>query len=209
MSANEMDEVQAVTAAAAQAVQEERVSAAARDGLDLLLQQALRSSLVPSGCQAAFEVLDDISHVQEKKMVVLTISSYLFRMVVMFHFTADAATRAHFAGLHQVAAAEMSEQGLLDAIAECGNLCCGIFNRELGRYFPHLGMSTPNVIDRQCAAYLQKLNCAHIRHFAIDLAELPESPRFHVSLCVSAYAPLDFAVAAEEQVDTTGELELF
>ncbi len=209
MSANDMDEVLAVSEAAAQAGPDERVSAAARDGLDVLLQQALRSSLIPSGCQAAFEVLHDIGHVQEKKMVVLTISSYLFRLVVMFHFTADAATRAHFARLHGVSASEMSEQALLDAIAECGNLCCGIFNRELGRYFPHLGMSTPNVIDRQCAAYLQKLNCAHIRHFAIELVDLPESPRFHVSLCVSAYAPLDFAVAAEEQVDTTGELELF
>ncbi|QJQ00980.1 hypothetical protein [Herbaspirillum rubrisubalbicans] len=202
MSANDMSELQAV----AESIPDQRISAAARDGFDTLLQQALRSSLVPSAASAEITVLDDVAAIVEKKMVVLTISSYLFRLMVMFHFTPDAATRGHFARLTRANPAEMGDQAFMDAIAECGNLCCGIFNRELGRFFPHLGMSTPNVIDTQCVAYLQKLNCAHVRHFAIDLAD---APRFHVSLCISAYDHLDFAVSVEEQVDTTGELELF
>ncbi len=116
---------------------------------------------------------------------------------------AFSAVVAEYRGL---TAGEMDEQALMDGIAECGNLCCGIFNRELGRFFPHLGMSTPNVIDTQCVAYLQKLNCAHVRHFAIDM---PDAPRLHVSLAVSTYDRLDFAVAPGEEADTTGELELF
>ncbi|MEN2671768.1 hypothetical protein [Herbaspirillum huttiense] len=202
MSANDMDELQAV----AEVVADERISASARDGFDTLLQQALRSSLVPSDASAEISVVEDIAALTEKKMVVLTISSYLFRLMVMFHFTPDAATRGHFARLTRVSAGEMGEQALMDAIAECGNLCCGIFNRELGRFFPHLGMSTPNVIDTQCVAYLQKLNCAHVRHFAIDMAD---TPRLHVSLALSTYDRLDFAVAPGEEADTTGELELF
>lgn len=202
MSANDMDELQAV----AEVVADERISASARDGFDSLLQQALRSSLIPADSSAEISVSEDAADLTDQKMVVLTISSYLFRLMVMFHFRPDAGTRGHFARLTRAAAGEMDDQALLDAIAECGNLCCGIFNRELGRFFPHLGMSTPNVIDTRCVAYLQKLNCAHVRHFAIDL---PEVPRLHVSLAVCAYDRLDFAVAAGEAGDATGELELF
>ncbi|MFS2113506.1 hypothetical protein [Herbaspirillum frisingense] len=210
MSANDMDELQAV----AQSIADERISASARDGFDTLLQQALRGSLVPAGTDAVITAVE-VDDLAEKKMVVLTISSYLFRLMVMFHFTPDAATKGHFTrlagdGATEVgaggAAAAESEQAFMDALAECGNLCCGIFNRELGRFFPHLGMSTPNVIDTQCLLYLHKLRHAHVRHFAIDI---DPSPRLHVSLCVSAYDRLDFAVSAEEQADTTGELELF
>ncbi|MFX5817232.1 hypothetical protein ABTE26_20265, partial [Acinetobacter baumannii] len=78
---------------------DERISASARDGFDTLLQQALRSSLVPSDASAEISVVEDIAALTEKKMVVLTISSYLFRLMVMFHFTPDAATRGHFARL--------------------------------------------------------------------------------------------------------------
>lgn len=184
----------------------ERLSVAAREGFDRLLQQSLRASLVPPDSSADISVVEDDGQIDSRRMVVLTISSYLFRAMVMFHFSPDALTRAHFARLTRSNAAEMSEQGFMDAIAESGNLCCGIFNRELGRFFPHLGMSTPNVIDRQCAAYLQRLNYAHLRHFAIDI---PGSPRLWVSLCVSAYDHLDFTVSAQEQVESTGELELF
>ncbi|KAF1043368.1 MAG: hypothetical protein GAK35_02222 [Herbaspirillum frisingense] len=184
----------------------EMISQSAKDGFDTLLQQALKASLVPSETSAEISVIEDVSAISEKKIVVLTVSSYLFRLMVMFYFTPDAATKGHFARLNRVDPAEMGEQAFMDAIAECGNLCCGILNRDLGRFFPHLGMSTPNVIDKNCAAYLQKLNCAHIQHFAVDM---PESPRFHVSLCISAYAEMDFAVSADEDEVSTGELELF
>lgn len=178
----------------------------AKDGFDMLLTQSLKNSLVPSGVEAQIAVLDDTADIPEKKMVVLTVSSYLFRLMVMFYFTPDATTRAHFARLNNIDEEEMSEQSFMDAIAESGNLCCGILNRDLGNFFPHIGMSTPNVIDKDCAAYLQKLNCQHVRHFAVDM---DGAPRFHVSLCVSAYAEIDFAVSADELGSDTGELELF
>lgn len=182
------------------------ISQSAKDGFDTLLRQALRTSLVPDGTEVDMSVIDDVASISARKMVVLTVSSYLFRMMVMFYFTPDAATKAHFARLNRIAPEEMSEQAFMDAIAECGNLCCGILNRDLGRFFPHLGMSTPNVIDKNCAAYLQKLNLGHLRHLAVDM---PETPRFHVTLCVSAYAEMDFAVSEEEVDAGTGELELF
>jgi len=178
----------------------------AKDGFDKLLTQSLKSGMAPSGVQVEVSVLNDDAVIPEKKMVVLTVSSYLFRLMAMFYFTPDAATRTHFARLNNIDAAEMSEQTFMDAIAESGNLCCGILNRDLGNFFPHIGMSTPNVIDSNCAAYLQTLNCQHVRHFAVDM---DDAPRFHVTLSVSAYADIDFAVSADELGSDTGELELF
>ncbi|EJM97758.1 hypothetical protein [Herbaspirillum sp. YR522] len=182
------------------------LSQSAQDGFDLLLGQALRASLVPPGQAAELTVLSDLAGIDERQMVVLTVSSYLFRVMLMFHFTPDVATRAHFARLNQVAPGELGDQAFMDAIAECGNLCCGVLNRDLGNFFPHLGMSTPNVIDSRCAAYLQALNATHVRHLAVDI---PDTRRFHVSLCISAHADMDFAVSAQEIEVDTGELELF
>ncbi|MFL9927213.1 hypothetical protein PQR62_23275 [Herbaspirillum lusitanum] len=182
------------------------LSQSAKDGFDTLLTQALRQSLVPSDAACEVSVLANIGDIPEKKMVVLTVSSYLFRLMVMFYFNPDRGTQEHFARLNRLESAEMDEQSFMDAIAEAGNLCCGILNRDLGSFFPHIGMSTPNVIDTQCAAYLQTLNCEHIQHFAVDI---DQSRRFHVSLTVSAYADIDFEVSAEELGGSTGELELF
>ena len=50
------------------------------------------------------------------------------------------------------------------------------------------------------------LNCSHIQHFAVSV---DGAPLFHVSLCVSAYDDIDFAVAEDEASASTGELELF
>ncbi|WP_050478924.1 hypothetical protein [Herbaspirillum rhizosphaerae] len=182
------------------------LSQSAKDGFDLLLTQSLKNSLAPSGVEMQISTLPETVDFPEKQMVVLTVSSYLFRLMVMFYFSPDAATRGHFARLNNIEEEEMSEQTFMDAIAESGNLCCGILNRDLGNFFPHIGMSTPNVIDKNCAAYLQKLNSQHIQHFAVDM---DGSPRFHVSLCVSAYADIDFSVSADELGSDTGELELF
>ena len=48
------------------------------------------------------------------------------------------------------------EQAFFDAIAERGNICCGILNRDLGHYFPHMGLSTPNILDKECSSKLEK-----------------------------------------------------
>jgi len=184
------------------------LSQSAKDGFDTLLMQSLKSSLTPSGEHSEVMVVsaDEADAIADSQIVVLTVSSYLFRAMVMFYFTPNDDTRAHFARLNHLDAETMNEQTFMDAIAEGGNLCCGILNRDLGNFFPHIGMSTPNVIDKHCASYLQKLNCEHVQHFAI---EMPQSPRFFVSLCVSAYADIDFEVDANTVASETGELELF
>jgi hypothetical protein len=183
------------------------ISIDARNGLDHLLTRALKASMAASpedACEVA--VLSDLSEIGGSKMVALTVSSYLFRLMVMIYFTPDQATKAHFARMNKVAAADMSDQSFYDAISECGNICCGIFNRDLGAYFPHIGMSTPNLMDKNCSSYLAALNCGHIQHFRVGVDGVP---LFHVSLCACEYADLDFVVDADEEGASTGELELF
>ena len=108
------------------------ISARARDGFDQLLVRAIRSSLTLSpndDCEIA--VLDDTSGIAETKIIMLTISSYVFRLVVFIHFSPNRQTKNYFAKLRKIAPDEMSDQSFYDTIAECGNVCCGILNREL------------------------------------------------------------------------------
>jgi hypothetical protein len=185
------------------------ISLQARDGFDRLLTKAIKASLLPSAQDSCdVSVLTDLADITETRIVMLTVSSYLFRLMVMIYFTPDTATRAHFARIHDVEADAMSDQAFQDAIAECGNLCCGILNRDLGEFFPHIGLSTPNIIDRHCASYIDALHCGHVQHFRVNV-NAHDTPPFHVSLCVSEYADLDFVVTENEESADTGELELF
>lgn len=183
------------------------ISIQAREGFNHLLTQAIKSSLVSSPEDACeVDVVADLAGVKASKIVMLTVSSYLFRLLVLIHFTPDEGTRERIAAINKVHAPDMSEQFFHDAIAEFGNMCCGILNRDLGRFFPHIGMSTPNVIDRNCSSYLHVLGCGHVQHFK---ATVNHGAPLHFSLCVSDYADLDFAVDANEENANTGELELF
>ncbi|MES2948060.1 MAG: hypothetical protein V4858_05895 [Pseudomonadota bacterium] len=80
----------------------------------------------------------------------LTVASFLFRLPVLIYFSSDEATQGHFARINNIDPSEMSAQAFLDVIGECGNICCGTLNRELVLVCPHVAMSTPNIIEREC-----------------------------------------------------------
>jgi hypothetical protein len=101
---------------------------------------------------------------------------------------------------------ELDDGAFLDALSESGNLACGTFNRDLGQVFTHLGMSTPAIVDSQCARHLGLLRHAHQRHYVIELnAQL----QFHATLCVCPYTPLDFDLNPLVDLAEAGELEMF
>lgn len=183
------------------------ISNDARDGFDYMFLQGLKGGLLASpqdSCEVT--VLPDLSDVKETKSVILTISSYLFRLMVLIYFTPDQTTKEHFARVNKMQAEDMSEQAFYDAISECGNISCGILNRELVRFFPSVGMSTPNILDKDCSHYLKILNFGHIQHLRINVNN---SIQFNASMCVCDYADLDFKVDVTEEESSTGELELF
>jgi len=179
----------------------------AKASFDRLLLSSLKSGMSFGGASVAVEPAASLEKIKEKKIVVLTVSSYLFRAMAILYFKPDAATRAYFNRNAAEGAPEVSDDEFLDRVAECGNVCCGSLNRDLGRYFPHVGMSTPNIIDRDCMRYVDLLGCGLLRHYKIVLEG---QLTMYASLCVADYGTIDFHVdqTIEEDVDT-GELEMF
>ncbi len=183
------------------------ISNKARDGFDHLLMQGVKGAIAAQSdviCEVS--VASDLKGMTATKCVVLTISSYLFRLMVLIHFTPDAATKSHFAKASRAQESDMSEQTFIDAISEFSNMCCGALSRDLSPIFRHIGMSTPNILDTECASYLHLLKCGHTQHFKVEVNNLTH---LHFSLCVSEYSDIDFEVDMTAEDVSTGELELF
>lgn len=186
------------------------ISNSAKTGFDQLFVAALNGAMV-----AAAEDRCDVTQLKsrdsfhEPQVVMLTSSSYVFRVFMLIYFRPDAPTREHFARRSHTTAAKFSDHFFMDAICETGNMCCGAFNRDLSRVFPHVGLSTPNVLDARCAENLVSLKIGHTQHFQVDVNH---GTLFHASLCVSSYADLDFDVSwlnTTNDVVDNGELEFF
>lgn len=131
-------------------------------------------------------------------LLVLTLVSYTYRLLVILHVEDEAGCAAHFA--------RGASGNVAELLAERGNLCCGAMNRELGRYFLHTGMSTPDRLEAQCLAFLEELGPTHVarRRVLVNGREL-----LGATLCLCAFAPIDFRHDATAEVAATGELELF
>jgi len=183
------------------------ISASARQGFDQMLRHGLRSALAgPQDSVTDIAPVAGLDDIAESRSVMLSVSSYRFRLMLFVHFEPDAATREHFARMHGVTPEQMAGQAFNDAIGECGNMACGTVNRELGRLFAHVGMSTPHVIDRHSLRHLHLLRHGHLSHARMTLNG--HQP-FHGTLAVCAYGDLDFQPPADEQVEVAGELEMF
>jgi len=159
------------------------------------------------GAGVTVEPIAALDRIKEKKIVILTVSSYLFRLMAILYFNSDGATRAYFNRNAGEGAPALTDDEFYDRVAECGNVCCGSLNRDLGKHFPHVGMSTPNILDRDCMRYVDLLGCGLMKHYKIDVES---SLTMYASLCVADYGTVDFHVdpIAEDDV-SVGELEMF
>lgn len=137
-----------------------------------------------------------------EKLVVITISSFTFRLLVIFHIGESREMLEYFTG---------NEAGrpLEEVFYEISNMCCGALNREMTRDFPHLAMSIPYTLGGACAAFLDELRPQHVSTYAVTINE---TARLRVTLCLCCSAPVIFSAAAAEATqapEATGELELF
>lgn len=184
------------------------VSDRARNGLDYFVAQAAKNSLVPPGTACEVMPDDDAAVPKAPDVVMFTVSSYLFRAVLLLQFDHDLATRAYVAGLAGTPADEMQGERFLDAMNERGNLFCGAFNRDLVPFFPHIGMSTPCVLRRNSVEHVVAVKPSYHRRFKCEL-----SPGvvmyFTLALCADVDFDFPFVPRAEEETDTAGELEMF
>lgn len=186
------------------------ISARAQDGFQRLLHQAVDAGLrSPAGERCRVEPVSSLQEMKAEHAVILTVSSTLFRLIAIVYFTLDEPTKRHFARVKNAAVEEMAEADFLDVIAEHGNIVCGALNRDIARHFPHVGMSTPNIIERHCADYLHELRSGMVAHCK---ATLEDELVVYATLCVCEDADLDFDVPRQAQVQEeacAGELEMF
>lgn len=174
------------------------VSENAKQALDLIFARAARATLAadPADAVAVERLPGALAAPPERHLLVLTIASFRFRLLTVFHVDADGELARYFAD---------DERAFAEAFGEVGNLCCGAMNRELGRHFVHTGMSTPYLLERACADYLHELSPAHLAQHRIRIGE---RLTLHATLCLSAYGDIDFC-AEDAAAEETGALEFF
>jgi hypothetical protein len=178
------------------------ISQQAKQGIDYIFAKSAKKSLVlDPGDVCDIEMLhESMGHkFMEKDIVILTISSFLFRVLTIFHIGEDEATKNYFLK-------KSPNKSLTEVFSEVGNLCSGAMNHELLQHFPHLGMSTPYTLSSRCLSFLSELNPGHLSRHAITING---SARLQATVCMCGYAPIDFTVDTITTVDTSGELELF
>ncbi|SFN05171.1 hypothetical protein SAMN05660284_00403 [Formivibrio citricus] len=143
-----------------------------------------------------------------RPLVVLNISSYLFRIVALFEFGTDARAIEQLARATR-SPAKLEGQALRDACAEFANMLCGAVNRSLCKQFRHVGMSTPFVLENTCAQYLAMLEPSLTQSFTVSV-DGAEWFGLTVCTCTADGIALDFSadeVVQEEAM--SGELEFF
>jgi len=170
------------------------------------LDEALRSEAHPTWKMRTSVKAADVT---SPHGIMLTISSYGFRLIVVMHFSASKASVRYVADTLRVGSGELAKSRYDDFVSEISNNFCGVVKRELSAHYPHLGMSTPNRLDKES---LRHVNAWHIDHEAHVKAQNDDGAEFYGSLFVSSFADMDFdpksAAAEEEQVDA-GALEMF
>jgi hypothetical protein len=180
------------------------ISASAGESLDRMFVHSLQNTFsTPEGERAAVAQVAHSLPDAGAQMVVLMIAAHTFRLVMALHFPqAGDALRVLVPGSH---AADAS-QALRDQMSERGNMCCGMVNREIGRFFAHTGMSTPHIIDSRSGPFMTALPHAYASHWRVTV-----DARLHIdaSLCMHNRTPMDFEWHADEQPEVTGELEFF
>ena len=178
------------------------ISEQAKQGVNHIFTKAVKANLVVehSDCVEVAQLPDaGFSDLPGKNMVVLTISSYLFRLLIIFHVDADRSTEAHFTKFQP-------ERSFHEVFGEFGNLCVGAMNRDMGNHFLHLGMSTPYVLESRSLPFLNELKPGYIARHQIGINN---DVSLHATLCLCAYAPIDFRVDMSAVEEETGTIELF
>lgn len=144
-----------------------------------------------------------------KEIFMLTISSQLFRIVLVMHFTRTSEFEQLVIDALKLNTATLDQDKFYDFFGEVGNSICGSIKRELGRTVPSLGMSTPNRLSIECLKYVK----ARPIDFQSHLEVLLDDKRlFLTSLYLFADHDLNYevkTVVKNEDDVASGELEFF
>jgi hypothetical protein len=185
------------------------ISPRAKTGFNKLFPQYLQESL-RTGTHSVWHLQPvNADKIDAKQFIMLTISSYDFRLIIILHFSVDTTSLKYAADSLKISPAELSVTQYQDFLSEVGNILCGAIKRGLFDVFPHLGMSTPNQLRYESLKFIDSYPIDHVIHIK---AKSAEGAAFFGSLYVSAVGELDFDPATmDKKIETQeiGALELF
>ncbi|MFT7185363.1 MAG: hypothetical protein ACI84K_000741 [Pseudohongiellaceae bacterium] len=171
-------------------------------------EESLTSSSGPS--RWTIKEKTQLNELNEAEFFVLTVSSQLFRVFILMHFTKSPATEAYVAEVLKINSNSVDDDKFYDYLGELGNAFCGSVKRDVGKIVPSLGMSTPNRLNKDCLKYIDQLHTDFGFH---AVAEYDNSPLFYASIYLSADEELNLKVntsqlSNDDDVDS-GDLEFF
>ncbi len=181
----------------------------AKSGFSSLLSDCLKESFKVADTEVKMKKVPSLTDIDEKEFIMLTVSSYTFRIFTILHFTRNDATMDYVSTALKMSRENLEESKYYDYLGEVGNTFCGAFKRELGRYFPHLGMSTPNRLAKGSLSYMHDMDFEYDDHYE---TRIDGKASFYASMFISAYSELDFRIPVNSRFDedvNTGALEMF
>lgn len=176
-----------------------------------LFIKGLKESLEP-GIDTSELLVKEHSTLSEHnadEFFLLTVSSQLFRLFVVLHFTKDQHAESFVAKALNLASSAVNDDNFYDYLGEVGNAFCGSIKRNLNKTVPHLGMSTPNRLSKDCLPYLSAFKIDEEYHAS---AEYQGQMLFQASAYLSADNELNYEVrsqSTQEEEPDSGELEFF
>ncbi len=190
------------------------ITASALSSIEWLFDKSVRENSCVSpedSCEVISQPDADSIHKSLNKMlVVLNLSSYIFRIVALIEFNSDVSMVEHMAKIARSPDKKLADQTLRDAYAEFVNMICGTVNRRLCAEFGHVGMSTPFFLDSACVSYLSILNPTAVKSFDFIINGLAKF-KLTACICVAKGKTLDFAIdqSDDPEAAASGELEFF
>ena len=188
-----------------------------QENLARMLEVALETTLRESDGDSSwtFKRAESVNGFGMKHCIVLTISSFRFRVMVIIHLSFNDRLKRFLADIMGAKLQEVDDEKLIDRLLELSNSFCGHIKRHLQDTCPPLGMSTPNLLDSACLELDDVVELAHEAHVKATDAGGSE-PLFGASALVSLLEEADFKINQPQSPDhgggdfeSFGELELF
>lgn len=184
------------------------ISQTALDAFQKLTFQAINETLHYEKAVHHWNIIElkKDERIRAREFTLLTMCTYDFRLFTTLHFTYNERTINYVAESLNISRNQIDRQKFYDYLGEYGNNYCGTLKRELGQIFPHLGMSTPDRLDRRVFPHFENLKYEHTLHLK---ATSEQKVNLYFGLFVCPYGDLDFKISKKIETISTGELELF
>lgn len=159
---------------------------------------------------------DSLSEIPFDHCIVLTISSFRFKIMCLLHMNLDEANHQFIADTLNIKLSDLTDDAYNDYLLEMSNSLCGTLKRHMQSSCPPLGMSTPNFLQRSCLSIEHALEPCYSAHARCRDGQ-GNTALFAASLLVFSRQPDDFqlkhykeyAKDSNDEAEASGELELF